>query len=275
MFPEYAPLIRTKVDQWGNRTVCSGDEKLEVIQWIDDTAVGAVPPRPRRPGAGPLRRADQEVPGAGGRAAQHVRRADRQLRPAGVGAAGPAPHGAAVDWRPASRRSAPRWRCRATSPSWPSAGLGDRDGVPGEGPPRLHRGAELRVRAVADAGAGAAPRRPLPRGPGDRHGRKRDHRPGRARVDGLVRRADRQRAGDHRQLPGPHPGVLLRDRRQGLAEHAQADHRPGQRRALRPQYTPAKDIGDTYTVDVSYGFAAGLSARTPLSSCCYSSVATA
>jgi hypothetical protein len=37
MFPELAPLIRTKVDQWGNRTVCSGDEKLEVVQWVDDT----------------------------------------------------------------------------------------------------------------------------------------------------------------------------------------------------------------------------------------------
>lgn len=38
MFPEYAPLIRTKVDSFGNRTVCSGDEKLEVIQYVDDTA---------------------------------------------------------------------------------------------------------------------------------------------------------------------------------------------------------------------------------------------
>ena len=38
MFPELGPLIRTKVDEWGNRSVCSGEEKLDVIQWIDDTA---------------------------------------------------------------------------------------------------------------------------------------------------------------------------------------------------------------------------------------------
>jgi len=37
MFPELAPIIRTKVDSFGQRTVCSGDEKLEVIQWVDDT----------------------------------------------------------------------------------------------------------------------------------------------------------------------------------------------------------------------------------------------
>ena len=37
MFPQYAPLIRTKVDDYGNRQVCSGEEKLEVVQWIDDT----------------------------------------------------------------------------------------------------------------------------------------------------------------------------------------------------------------------------------------------
>lgn len=37
MFPDYASVIRTKVDGFGNRTVCAGDEKLEVIQWVDDT----------------------------------------------------------------------------------------------------------------------------------------------------------------------------------------------------------------------------------------------
>jgi hypothetical protein len=36
LFPQQAPLIRTKVDQFGNRTVCAGDEKLEVVQWIDE-----------------------------------------------------------------------------------------------------------------------------------------------------------------------------------------------------------------------------------------------
>jgi hypothetical protein len=35
LFPALAPLIRTKVDSFGQRTVCSGDEKLEVVQWVD------------------------------------------------------------------------------------------------------------------------------------------------------------------------------------------------------------------------------------------------
>jgi hypothetical protein len=36
LFPQHAPLIKTKVDQWGQRTVCADDEKVEVVQWIDD-----------------------------------------------------------------------------------------------------------------------------------------------------------------------------------------------------------------------------------------------
>lgn len=35
-FPEHAPLIRSKVDEFGHRTVCAGDEKLEVVEYIDD-----------------------------------------------------------------------------------------------------------------------------------------------------------------------------------------------------------------------------------------------
>lgn len=35
MFPALAPVIRTKVGPFGQREVCSGDEKIEVVQWVD------------------------------------------------------------------------------------------------------------------------------------------------------------------------------------------------------------------------------------------------
>lgn len=35
LFPEKAPLIRTKLDPLGNRVICNGDEKVEVVEWID------------------------------------------------------------------------------------------------------------------------------------------------------------------------------------------------------------------------------------------------
>jgi hypothetical protein len=34
-FPEYAHLIKTKLDQWGTRQECAGDETVEVIQYVD------------------------------------------------------------------------------------------------------------------------------------------------------------------------------------------------------------------------------------------------
>jgi hypothetical protein len=39
LFPEYAGSIRTKMDDFGNVTLCSGDEKLEVVQWMDHDQV--------------------------------------------------------------------------------------------------------------------------------------------------------------------------------------------------------------------------------------------
>lgn len=35
LFPDYEGAIRTKTDEYGNRTLCSGDEKVDVVQWVD------------------------------------------------------------------------------------------------------------------------------------------------------------------------------------------------------------------------------------------------
>jgi hypothetical protein len=219
-----------------------------------------VPARPRRPGRGPLRGAQTSAARCGWPSCPTCSASRSATTTSWCGCSWPG-----TAWRccPGGRRQGgrrPAGGAARRQRAGRRPGLGDRHGVPGEGPPRRARGAELRVRAGADAGAGAAPGRPLPGGPGDRHGRLGDHRPGRARVDGLVRRADRQSA----------QAIIGNCLARTLEFCFETDVKvwPNTRKRITGQvngepydvsYTPAKDIGDVYTVDVSYGFAAGLS----------------